>query len=181
MKGWALKHGAEEETLLSKPEERSETPPDWITEESKLSQENKESEDFDATPSWLKELEIETEEILPADTPTLQEEDEIIENLEMEEGLSDTIFSTKLEEIDLQQPPEDYSQEMDTEEEEEEEEEISSILSEVDELPALEESGSTLLDEELQTEVIDLPPALENIDLEMEEKIDQLEEDESIS
>ena len=184
MEGLALKHGAEEETLVSKPEERSETPPDWITEESKLSQENKDSEDFDATPSWLKELEIETEKILPADTTPLQEEDEIIENLEVEEGLSDTIFSTKLEEIDVQQPSEDYSHELDTEEEEEGEEgeeKISSILSDFDELPAIEESGPTLLDEELQTEVIDLPPALENIDLEMKEKIDQLEEDDSIS
>lgn len=61
MEGLALKQGAEEETLLSKPEDRSENPPEWISEETKLMQDV--SDDIDTTPGWLKELEIETDEI----------------------------------------------------------------------------------------------------------------------
>ncbi|PKO07522.1 MAG: hypothetical protein CVU41_02180 [Chloroflexi bacterium HGW-Chloroflexi-3] len=66
MEGLALKQGAEEETLLSKPEERGETPPEWIFEESKLMQDV--SDELDTTPSWLKELEIETDEIQSQET-----------------------------------------------------------------------------------------------------------------
>ena len=66
MEGLALKQGAEEETLLSKPEERSETPPDWISEASEPAPDNQ--DELDTTPSWLKELEIETGEIQSHET-----------------------------------------------------------------------------------------------------------------
>jgi hypothetical protein len=66
MEGLALKQGAEEETLLSKPEERSKTPPDWISEASEFAQESQ--EELDTTPSWLKELEIETGEVQSLET-----------------------------------------------------------------------------------------------------------------
>ncbi len=66
MEGLALKQGADEETLVSKPEERSEIPPEWISEESKRTQDL--SEELDSTPSWLKELEIETGEVQAQET-----------------------------------------------------------------------------------------------------------------
>jgi hypothetical protein len=62
MEGLAIKHGADEETMISKPEERLESPPDWISEETKLSEEI--SDDFDSTPSWLRDLEIETSDVV---------------------------------------------------------------------------------------------------------------------
>ena len=83
MEGLASKQGAEEETLLSKPEERSETPPEWVSEELKLIQDI--SEELDTTPSWLKELEIETDEVLSLDTTQTQE------------GISSTAFLDSLE------------------------------------------------------------------------------------
>lgn len=58
LEGLALKHGAEEETLSSKPEERLTTIPDWLLAES----EDSESK-IDRTggaPEWLKELELES-------------------------------------------------------------------------------------------------------------------------
>lgn len=71
MEGLASKQGAEEETLISSPAERSETPPEWISEESNLLQDL--SDDTISTPSWLKELEIETEEVIA------QEPDQLLE------------------------------------------------------------------------------------------------------
>jgi len=73
MESLAAKHGADDLTLYSKPEEREEEPPDWIkafqdgiekdidqepVSESSLS-ENLLS-DLDMTPSWLQELHLET-------------------------------------------------------------------------------------------------------------------------
>ena len=73
MESLATKHGATEETLLSKPEERDENPPDWIkalssleqTESDQLNYEPEEYPDLkdeqeNITPDWLQALQIET-------------------------------------------------------------------------------------------------------------------------
>ncbi|MBW6472607.1 MAG: tetratricopeptide repeat protein [Anaerolineaceae bacterium] len=91
MEGLALKQGAAEETLLSKPEERSETPPDWISEASELSQDSQ--EELDTTPSWLKELEIETGEVQSLDTTQSHEEIFSTEFLDSVEDQEDEISS----------------------------------------------------------------------------------------
>jgi hypothetical protein len=84
MEGLALKQGADEETLLSKPEDRSENPPEWISEESKPTQNV--GDDLDTTPGWLKELEIETDEIQSQVTsPTL----EGISSIEVQDSFKD--------------------------------------------------------------------------------------------
>jgi hypothetical protein len=84
MEGLALKQGAEEKTLLSKPEDRSENPPEWISEESKPTQNV--GDDLDTTPGWLKELEIETDEIQSQVTsPTL----EGISSIEVQDSFKD--------------------------------------------------------------------------------------------
>ena len=54
------KHAADDETLLSSSEESSETPLEWLSKEADLPQNL--SDDQVSTPSWLKELEIETED-----------------------------------------------------------------------------------------------------------------------
>ncbi len=75
MESLAAKHGAEENTLYTKPEDREEEPPDWIKafqdETDKDIDQEKVSEsslsdnllsDLDMTPSWLQELHLETTE-----------------------------------------------------------------------------------------------------------------------
>ncbi len=54
------KHAADDETLLSSSKESSETPLEWLSKEADLPQNL--SDDQVSTPSWLKELEIETED-----------------------------------------------------------------------------------------------------------------------
>jgi hypothetical protein len=86
MESLALKHGASEDTLISKPEERDENPPDWIKALSSLDQteseqviiepeENHEleNEQESLTPDWLQALQIET-----SDTGSLYVESEKI-------------------------------------------------------------------------------------------------------
>ena len=85
MEGLAAKHGASEESLTYKPEDRKNAPPDWIkalqedADNVKQSEINKElstsSEMFadeDLTPSWLQELQLESlnddvKDVLPPD------------------------------------------------------------------------------------------------------------------
>jgi len=73
MEGLAIKQGAEEETLVSKPEERSDTPPVWVSAEVQNFKDDEDEEDQSLTPSWLKELEIETGETLSLDKSFSQE------------------------------------------------------------------------------------------------------------
>jgi cytochrome c-type biogenesis protein CcmH/NrfG len=78
MEGLAAKHGAEEETLVSKPEDRQEAPPDWVAENIEMINENieipeielfeKAETDLDKTnfqeietPSWIEELVLTTQ------------------------------------------------------------------------------------------------------------------------
>ena len=99
MESLATKHGATEETLLSKPEERDENPPDWIKalsslEQTESDQLNYESEEYpdlkdeqeNMTPDWLQALQIETtggnasdfEAVKPStDSNQLEESDEV--------------------------------------------------------------------------------------------------------
>lgn len=73
METLATKHGVSEDTLISKPEERDENPPDWIKALSSLEQNDSEqevpepeeyldskNEQESLTPDWLQALQIET-------------------------------------------------------------------------------------------------------------------------
>ncbi len=73
MESLATKHGVSEDTLISKPEERDENPPDWIKALSSLEQNDSEqvvpepeeypdlkNEQESLTPDWLQALQIET-------------------------------------------------------------------------------------------------------------------------
>ncbi|NTW44283.1 MAG: hypothetical protein HGB14_07585, partial [Anaerolineaceae bacterium] len=102
MESLAAKHGAEENTLYTKPEDREEEPPDWINAfqdetENDIDQE-KASEtslsdnllsDLDMTPSWLQELHLET-----------SGHDEVPD--EMIEGLQEFFESSDEKEINLE-------------------------------------------------------------------------------
>ena len=99
MESLATKHGAPEETLISKPEERDENPPDWIKALSSLEQTEPEQVQFESeeypdskneqeniTPDWLQALQIETtgddasdfEEITPStDSNQFEETEEV--------------------------------------------------------------------------------------------------------
>ncbi|PKO18362.1 MAG: hypothetical protein CVU39_02690 [Chloroflexi bacterium HGW-Chloroflexi-10] len=102
MEGLAAKHGAEEETLVSKPEDRQENPPDWVAENTEMINVNNgisEIELFDKTetelnktnfqeietPSWIEELVLTTQ----------------LDDLEskFDESLSDTEILDDIEEV----------------------------------------------------------------------------------
>jgi len=86
LEGLAAKQGVSEEELLSKPEERGETPPKWAQEPQQVeepsaetseeeieqpeAEEVEEAEELEETPEWLRDLEPEprTEAPLPGET-----------------------------------------------------------------------------------------------------------------
>jgi len=111
MESLAAKHGAEENTLYTKPEDREEEPPDWIkafqdetdkeTDQEKISESSLSDNllsDLDMTPSWLQELHLETTENDEVPDEMIEElkeffessdENEIIQ--EVESGISESL------------------------------------------------------------------------------------------
>ncbi|MDO9085787.1 MAG: hypothetical protein Q7U53_06235 [Anaerolineaceae bacterium] len=156
MEGLAAKQGAEEATLISKPEDRFESPPDWISEETQLSEEI--SDDFDSTPSWLKELEIETSDVV------IEGEKEIIDELSLDE---DEVFLDETKENDLE-----FESEIKAEEPEEnlyqtpELEDLIDVKEKIklpDQISEIEEPVNELEIDELENEIPELTQPEETI------------------
>lgn len=162
MEGLAAKQGAEEATLISKPEDRFESPPDWISEETQLSEEI--SDDFDSTPSWLKELEIETSDVV------IENEKEIIDELLLDE---DEVFldetKDRLVDQELEETKEydfEFESEIKTIEPEEtlyqtpELEDLIEVQEKIelpDKISEIEEPVNELEIDELENEITELP------------------------
>ncbi len=149
MEGLALKHGADEETLLSKPEERSETPPEWISEASEFPQESQ--EDLDTTPSWLKELEIETGEVQSLETLQTLEGTSSTEFLDTVEDQEDEITTEMVKHKDKIHDFENLFEELETESDEKPTESLEQyVVDDNDSAVLLSEKtdSESLLDEE---------------------------------
>ncbi|MBE0688062.1 MAG: hypothetical protein IH585_18865 [Anaerolineaceae bacterium] len=175
MEGLASKQGAEEDTLLSTPEERSETPPEWVSEELKLTQDV--DEELDTTPSWLKELEIETDEVLSQETTETLEEISSTEFLDLVEGKTDEITREVVQDIDKVHDFENLFEELENEIDEEkadfpvQEVETKDEETESQELiadPSIEEEISFEKGEELSNAFLEdvvIPEEISEIDL----------------
>lgn len=135
MESLAAKHGAEENTLYTKPEDREKEPPDWIkafqddaerdNDQEKVSETSLPDDilsDLDMTPSWLQELHLETsghdevpDEMIkglkeffdPSDEKEifLEDESEISESLSVELQISEEVVE-KAESVEELAEPE---------------------------------------------------------------------------
>jgi tetratricopeptide (TPR) repeat protein len=122
MEGLAARHGATEETLTSPPEERKDTPPDWVKALQDVADQEKKAVtnktisdasqlfgDSDLTPSWLQELQLETFEegltnnALPQD---FNEENGSEMEVEAEEAaISESQTAAETEEVQFETAP----------------------------------------------------------------------------